>query len=464
MPDLLRLYYRLPYPLRVTAATARGALLGRWRYGPATERLVEQALARESWSAGQWQAWQSERLAEMLEHAAGQVPYYREQWAARRRAGDHAAVDRLENWPVLTKEPLRQHPLAFVADGYAAGKLLKEQTSGSTGTPVELRSDRAAQQAWYALFEARTRRWNGVGRADRWGMLGGQRVAPFEQDRPPFWVWNAALKQLYLSAYHIKPEHAAAYAAALARYRLAYLLGYPSALAALASVIESAGLSAPPMRVVISNAEPLLPEHKAILQRVFAARVIDTYGMSEMVTGASECACGVMHLWPEAGVTEVLADDADRPLPPGEPGRLILTGLLNRAMPLIRYQISDRGVLAAPGEPCACGRSLPVLASIEGRMDDVILTRDGRRVGRLAHLIHFELPVREAQVVQESVELLRVRVVPEAGFGLEHERLIAARVRDRIGDIQVQVERVPAIERGPNGKFKAVVSKVGRSS
>ncbi len=113
MPDWLSLYHRLPYPLKSAAASARGRYLGRWRYGPDAEALVEACLARDAWTAQQWADWQEERLAFLLHRAATQVPYYRDQWQRRRREGDDAAWDVLSNWPVLPKEALRQTPQAF---------------------------------------------------------------------------------------------------------------------------------------------------------------------------------------------------------------------------------------------------------------------------------------------------------------------------------------------------------------
>ena len=203
---LLRLYHRLPYPLRVLAASGRGYYLRWWRYGPETERLVAEALERETWSPARWQAWQQERLALVLHRAAKKVPYYREQWSARRRRGDRAAWEYLENWPILEKEHIRQNPRAFVADDCQIQKMYHEHTSGSTGKPLDLWWSRATVKAWYALFEARWRRWYGVSRQDRWAILGGQLVAPVQTRRPPFWVWNAALQQLYLTSYHLAPD------------------------------------------------------------------------------------------------------------------------------------------------------------------------------------------------------------------------------------------------------------------
>src|SRR5206468_11048063 len=75
---LLRLYHRLPAPARSAAATVRGFYLRVWRYSADTERLIEEALARERWTPERWRAWQEERLAAQLERAATRVPYYRE--------------------------------------------------------------------------------------------------------------------------------------------------------------------------------------------------------------------------------------------------------------------------------------------------------------------------------------------------------------------------------------------------
>src|SRR5690606_2199212 len=98
MNRLLTFYHHLPPPVRNLAASLRGYYLRSWRYGPETERLVEEALEREHWSAEQWKRWQEERLAYVLHRAATQVPYYRQQWSERRRRGDTASWEVLENW------------------------------------------------------------------------------------------------------------------------------------------------------------------------------------------------------------------------------------------------------------------------------------------------------------------------------------------------------------------------------
>jgi phenylacetate-CoA ligase len=453
----LQLYHRLPAPARAVAASLRGRQLRRWRYGRETEALVEAALAREAWSPAQWQARQEERLAYVLHRAATCVPYYRAQWEERRRKGDRASWERLENWPILEKEPLRRFARAFVADDCDPRRMFHDHTSGTSGKSLDLWYRREAVREWYALAEARWRRWYGVSRDDRWGILGGQLVTPVAQRRPPFWVWNGALRQLYLSSYHLAPDLILSYLDAIAEHRLTYLLGYTSALHALALGALRAR-RAVPLKVVVANAEPVFDHQRRAIEEAFQCPVRETYGMAETVAAASECEAGRLHLWPEAGRLEVISDD--RPASVGEVGDLICTGLLNSDMPLIRYRVGDRAAVADAAHGCECGRRLPQLAALEGRADDVLYTRDGRRVGRLDPVFKAQLPVREAQIIQESLDRVRVRYVPDERFDAGAARSISERLRARMGPVEVELEAVAAIPRGAGGKFRAVVCQL----
>jgi phenylacetate-CoA ligase len=454
----LQLYHRLPYFLKVVPASLYGYQLKRWRYGANPEELVAEALSREFWGLEKWQAWQEEKLAALLHHAATRVPYYREHWQTRRRTGDRASWEYLENWPILEKEPLRTNPRAFVAEDTNFRRMRVLHTSGTSGKPLTLWRSRATDQAYYALFEARNRRWHGVSRFDRWAMVGGKLVTPVWQRHPPFWVWNSGLNQLYMSSYHLAPDLIPYYLDALVRYRIKYLWGYTSALHALA--LETLRLKRQDLHltVVLPNAEPVFDYQRQAIAEAFNCPVRENYGMTEIVVGAGECERGKLHLWPETGIVEVMEDC--EPVATGAPGDLICTGLLNLEMPLIRYRTGDRGALSAGEKSCACGRTLPTLAALQGRADDVICTRDGRRVGRLDPVFKGSLPLREAQIIQESPSRLRVRYVPADGYKPAHGARIVAELQARLGPMEVALEEVAAVPRGPNGKFRAVICNI----
>jgi phenylacetate-CoA ligase len=434
------------------AASLRGYYLKWWRYDNQTDRVVDEILERDFWNERQWSIWKSERLAFLLERAATRVPFYRRVWAERRRQGDTASWSYLENWRILEKEEVRTNPLEFVADDCEPSRMFHDHTSGTTGTSLSLWLTKETVKQWYALFEARSRRWYGLTRQDRWAILGGQMVASIKQKRPPFWVWNAGLNQLYMSSYHLAPDLIPAYLDALIKYRIKYILGYPSAIYALAQEALKLGRKGLVMDVVIANAEPLYDYQRRSISEAFGCPVRETYGMAEIVAAASDCEHGSLHQWPDTGIIETgpAVDDG--------PADLICTGLVNADMPLIRYRVGDSGKLSI--EKCVCGRTLPLIEKIEGRSDDLLYTPDGRRIGRLDPIFKGGLPVREAQIIQESLTGLKVIYVPDAHFHPRALSDLTERIRDRMGDVAVDYKEVSKIPRTSRGKFRAVVCEL----
>ncbi len=443
-------------------ASLRGYQLRFWRYGADADAEAEAALRRDTWSADKWKSWQQEKLAETLHRAATRVPYYRDMWNERRRKGDQSSWEMIENWPILEKEILRACPEAFVADDQDKRALHEETTSGTTGQPVRLWFSRQASRSWYALSEARFRRWNGVTRHDRWALLGAQLVTPVEQKRPPYWVWNRGLHQLYMSAYHLSARTASDYVKALREHQVMYLWGHSSALEFLAREILQQQLEPPKMHVVLSSSEPLTPRQRNILRSAFLCRVRETYGMTEIAAGASECEHGRLHAWPEVAWLELA--DKHVTASGAESGDLVSTGYLNTAMPLIRYRVGDRASLR-PDATCSCGRGLPVVEDIEGRTSDMLFAADGRRVSPSSMEIVFDtdLAIQEAQIVQEKLREIKVRYVPAPGFTSAMAAAIVQRVQERLGDVEVTLEPTDRIARTSSAKLRAVICNVPAS-
>jgi phenylacetate-CoA ligase len=128
-------------------------------------------------------------------------------------------------------------------------------------------------------------------------------------------------------------------------------------------------------------------------------------------------------------------------------------------MPLIRYRVGDRVALSANKGGCKCGRLLPMLASIDGRASDMLFTRSGRMVTPTSMEIVFDvdLPIREGQIIQEDLQTIRVLYVPVGKRCSSVEEILSERIRARLGDVAVNLEAVPSIPRGANGKLRAVV-------
>jgi phenylacetate-CoA ligase len=206
----------------------------------------------------------------------------------------------------------------------------------------------------------------------------------------------------------------------------------------------------------VLSSEKLTDNMRGVIQNAFRARPYEEYGAVEQCVLATECEFGSLHINSDFGIVEIL-DEKDLPVPAGVQGRIVCTGLLSETQMLIRYDIGDIGMLSASG--CSCGRDhLPVLQEVTGRLEDAIIGRDGRQTVRF-HGLFIDLPhVLEGQVIQESLDVIRIRIVAKAGFDDKEKQTIRRRVEERIGKIRVEIEPVDRIERTERGKFRAVIS------
>jgi phenylacetate-CoA ligase len=264
------------------------------------------------------------------------------------------------------------------------------------------------------------------------------------------------MRNRLFSSYHLSPENAPAYSRALCAWAPDYIDSYPSAVSTLAGLLREQGLPAPRLRAVVTSSETLLEAQRERIADVFGARCFDQYGCTEQTVYVSQCEAGTYHVHPEYGLVEVL-DPRGEPVKPGESGELVCTSFTNDAFPLLRYRMGDAATLGEPG--CACGRAFPVLLRIEGRLDDLLVTPDGRRVGRLDPVFKGRRTIAEAQIVQESALDVRVRLVPAAGYTEADGESVARELRARLApEMRIRVERVAAIERTAAGKFRAVVN------
>jgi phenylacetate-CoA ligase len=87
----------------------------------------------------------------------------------------------------------------------------------------------------------------------------------------------------------------------------------------------------------------------------------------------------------------------------------------------------------------------------------MLVAPNGRLIGRLDPVFKGGMPIREAQIIQDSLRRVRVLYVPSAEYTIAAGNILIQRVRDRMGQIEVVLESVNEIPRGPNGKFRAVI-------
>lgn len=454
------IYPYIPVPLQNLAVSAYGFLWNRRRFGGIFESTLKEFRTREQFNGQQWQEYQSARIREILIHAHQHVPFYKESF---KRAGiDEATLQKIElsqigQLPFLSKEELRQFGTSTLLSEIREKGGSFYSSSGSTGTPTRILYSYSMHQRISALYEARVRNWAGVTRLDSRGMIGGRRVLPSGEGKPPYYRYNFVEKQVYFSAYHISSSTVANYLKGMKKYNIDYMVGYAMSNYLLARFIKQQGLHAPKMKAVLTSSEKLTPAMRELISDVYQCKTYDAWSGVEWCGLISENEFGQLLLSPDSGLVEIIKPDG-QPALPGEEGELVCTGFLNLDQPLIRYRIGDR-VRLAKNQIALCGRSFPVIEEIIGRTEDVVVGKDGREMVRF-HSLFLDLPnVLRGQVVQEDVNNFVVNV-ETTGLTQKERESIVHRLKSQLGEVNVGVQEMTSIPLTPNGKFKAVISKV----
>ena len=457
------LYAAMPIPLQNLACTFAGYRRARSRFTPHFHRRIREWEASGRSSTEQLLAIQQDRLFALVDRARRFVPHYAKLGLPepKRSASDpQGGIDAmLAGFPILEKADYRRDPESFIASDIPPARLLKGKTSGTTGTALPLWYTSEALAEEYAAVW-RLRRSVGVDLWDAHFSFGGQLLVPMAQTKPPFWRTNAWSGQILFSLYHMTRANLPHYIDALHALPAVYVQGYPSSLHLLGRAMLDAGrpLPAGKLRAIFTSSESLLAFHRRTIEQAFAAPIFDRYGTSEFAVSMTACREGRLHVDMEFGIVEVeVAEETEDFVR----GALLVTGFANDATPFIRYRIGDVGTRSK--RPCACGRPGDVFLDVDGRIEDYVVTPDGRWIGRLDHIFKEQLDVAEAQIVQETAEAIEVRIVPRPSFDARAEEDLRKEIRSRVGDqLRIELVRLQEIPREANGKFRAVKSAVGR--
>jgi phenylacetate-CoA ligase len=405
---------------------------------------------------------QRQRLDRLVEVARLNVPYYRDlEPASKKRDPREAMRETLHRIPPLEKRAYRDQPSAFISRHVPRSRLRRGQTSGTTGTALPLWHTAETLAEEYATVW-RLRRSCGVDIDDPYLSFAGQIIVPFGQSKPPFWRTNAYGNQVLFSIYHMTPVNLRAYVEAIHTLPSRYVQGYPSSIHIVARALLESGRPLPRGRcaAVFTSSESLLAYQRASIEEAFNAPIRDRYGASEFAVSMTQCGSGRLHVDMEFCIAEVAVElETDE----YETGPLLITGLGQDATPFFRYRIGDVGSRAK--SPCPCGRAGDSFLEVDGRIEDYVLTPDGRMVGRMDHAFKEQLDVAEAQILQKDQDSIDLMIVPGATYNEASHRSVLKEIRSRLGhEIQVRIHLVSSIPREPNGKFRAVKSRVGRNA
>jgi phenylacetate-CoA ligase len=353
--------------------------------------------------------------------------------------------------PLLAKDELRRHQQRYLRPR-RWGSLLRStiQTSGTSGSPLTL-VQTLGNSIREEAFVYRQLRWIGFRHGQRRACIRGDLVCDAFPPDGRYWCRDWAANTLLLSSYHLSEATIGRYIERLERFDPVLIQAYPSSIAALASWLNAAGrrYQGASLKGVMTSSETLEPAVRLAVSGAFGVGVFDWYGQSERVAAIGTCEHGRYHVLTDYSGVKLLDLGDGR-------SELVGTSLNNPAMPLQHYRTGD-AVVPDDGARCPCGRVFPTVAAILGRRDKTVTLSDGRLVTRLDRVFQgHDGSLVEGQVRYLGGDRFVLRVVATSAFSPADEAGLVDKFLQRVPGVQVTVERVAAIPRGPNGKFEFI--------
>jgi phenylacetate-CoA ligase len=411
------------------------------------------------WSAEELREHQNRQLAALLRHARMTVPFYQKRLADTGMTDEEAVTP--EGWlriPLLTRQDIRHHQADLTTTRLPSehGPTHRNKTSGSTGQFLEVLGTAVDTLMWQGL-SLRDDRWH---ERDYSGRLVAIRSGRYEKDPLavydfPTWGLKTAL-HLYKTGpmtvfYHLMPIPRQI--ELLEARSPHYLVIYPSNARALCRYARRRPVRLPELRAVLTYGESVPADVRAACHETWRVPVQDIYCCEELGYIAVQCPqYEHYHVPSETVLVEILGEDG-RPCAPGQLGRVVLTPLHSFAMPLIRYAIGD---YAEVGEPCSCGRGLPVLKRVPGRERNRVVLPDGHRTWPDISALWAAIPdVEQIQLIQRSQDHVEVRYAREQPLFPAEERAGEQRIHQALGyPFHLTFTRQDTIARQPNGKYE----------
>ena len=409
------------------------------------------------WSAERLRAQQFQQAEQLIRHAAATVPFYRDklgQFVAELEGG--LTIEKFRELPLLTKVEVQSAGDALQSSAVpkAHGRQHKLRTSGSTGRPVQITTTELARMMiWANTLRGHT--WH-----ERDITAKNVEIRPMSGDEPTGASRWVPLPNSGPSVWFSMSRPIPDLFDCLVQENPTYLQTHPNVVLGLVERSREIGVKPEKLREIRCYGEVLNPEVRQAAMSEWGVAVHENYSSSETGTIAVQCPESEnLHVVSESVLVEVL-DETGQPCEPGEWGQVVVTGLLNFAMPFIRYAIADYAVV---GGPCACGRGLPVLERVIGRERNFLMLPSGEKrmiAGGVTRIVNYA-PILQLQYVQTALDHIKVNLVVERALTDDEERAVKAELVDMIGpEFQYSLAYWDEIPRAPSGKFEIVRCEV----
>ncbi|PHQ16216.1 phenylacetate--CoA ligase family protein [Marinobacter profundi] len=433
-----------------------------WDIKDRSQRLREwQALEKQQWwPTDRLRMLQWERLQKLLAYAAEHSPFYRDLFHAH---GISPATfqnhDDLLRIPVTTKSDIRNNLDRFISDEFDRAQLVSAKTGGSTGVSLQLFFDEACQERRNAaqLLADRWSGWDlGMKKAAVWGN------PPVAETLKQKLRHHLLDRTIYLDTMNLNNTTMGDFVQRWREEQPGAVFGHAHSIFIFACYLRDQGITDLRPKGIVATSMMLLDHERKVIEQVFDCAVTNRYGCEEVGLIACECERhDGMHLNIPHVYVEFLDGD-NKPVKPGEPGKIVVTDLNNFAMPLIRYRVEDVGVYRE--RACSCGRGLPILERLEGRVADFLKLPDGGQVAGIS-LVERTLTkvpgIEQMQLIQESEQEVVINRVRGRDYNEQTDFELRGAMTGVFGEkTKVTIRDVTRIEQDPSGKYRFSICRI----
>jgi phenylacetate-CoA ligase len=447
--------------MSVMSSLSRHVFHPLWDLKDGSRRLkVLRELERSQWLPQETlRARQRERLQHILAYAAAHCPYYERLFRQSRFDPAHFEEAAFARLPLLTKSLIRSSTDELLSRQFTRAQLGEHKTGGSTGVALTTYFDRD----WLEIRTADALR------SDQWaGAFHGMKVAALWGNPPLARSAKERLRRLlidrfvFLDTIDLNQRSLGEFVSAWRRERPEVLFGHSHSLYMLARYLREEQITDLRPRGIVSTSMMLVAHERSLIEQVFGCQVTDRYGCEEVGLIACECERHEgMHLDIEHLYIEFLREDGSAAAA-GEEGAIVLTDLYNRGMPFIRYRIEDVGVWTQ--RSCSCGRGLPLMERVTGRVADYLKRRDGSLVAGVS-LVERTLTaiagIEQLQIVQPSRDEIVLNVVRATDFTAASEAALLAELHGVFGEgITFRTQFLERMPQERSGKYRFAICQV----
>ena len=425
-----------------------GYTLKRTRYGKYYHEHIQLLHKLHSYSKEQLQAYQFEEMMKLLRYVNEHSKFYNELYK-NINIEDIKAIEDIKKLPIVTKEMLRKNMedvITIPKKGAVAS-----HTGGTTGKSLIVYNrveDIQKRMAVLDFFKLK----NGFENIKmKKATFMGKHIVPPNQKKKVFWRYNKPIKQMLYSPFHLTEENIPYYINSLNDFKPVAIDGHVSSIYEIAFYIKrkNVKLKFQP-KVIFTTSETLTEDYRQTIEEVFNCNVRNQYASSEGAPFVWECEYGNLHYDITTGVIETIDNSNE----------VLVTSFLNYGTPLIRYRIGDSMIFEDSDKKCKCGFNTPLVKSIEGRKVDYLYSTKGAKISLVDVANSFKYvpnTIIKAQLIQDKIDHLIVKIVVDNSFSLKHKDLLIDEIKHKFGnDMKVDIEIVDDIPREKSGKHRLI--------